>query len=94
MGYILPIPPYQSMQYAMMDLTKAERYSYVAAVASTRDKSKFEQELAKRMALMESTACYQARLGLPPPKYLRINEVELKTAAEVTGKGMMVNSYV
>lgn len=94
MGYILPITLYQSMQYANIQLAKSQRYSYIGEVEHARAKSRFEKELARRMERMESKMKYESVLGLPTAQPIIIKEPEVKTIAEVTGKGNLVNSYV
>lgn len=94
MGYILPITPYQSMQYANIQLAKSTRYSYVANLSKAKAKSRFENELSRRLELMEYKEKYRSLLGLPYLKKVEISQPQAKKIAEVTGKGNLVNSYV
>lgn len=94
MGYILPITPYQSMQYANMQLAQSQRYSYIGITERARAKSHFEKELARRIELMEHKKSKHSALLLPQAKPIIINKPQAKEIAEVTGKGNIVNSYV
>lgn len=53
MGYILPVQPFQAMQYAERINMKAYNYAHVNAVAKVKKQSHFERELDMRAELTE-----------------------------------------
>lgn len=49
MGYILPITPFQSMQYANIQRISSEHYANVAALQKISDQSQFGKGLSRRL---------------------------------------------
>lgn len=49
MGYILPITPYHSIQYANLQRISSEHYSNVAALQRMGMQSDFAKELSRRL---------------------------------------------
>lgn len=99
MGYILPITPYQSMQYANIQRAgMSEGYGQIVAVEIVRKQTRSEKSRERNMDRIFEEAEREPRrerdtLPLPYMKPVRIKKPDEKTIAEVTGKGQLVSTY-
>lgn len=99
MGYILPITPYQSIQYANIQRASlSEPYGQIMAVEIVRKQTRSEKSRERTMArIFEETERETERehdvLPFPPMKPVLIKKPEEKTIAEITGKGYIVSTY-
>lgn len=102
MGYILPITPYQSMQYANIQRAGLpESYGQIVAVEQVRKQTRSERNRARNMDRIfeenEKEMEHEHKrevLPFPPMKPVFIKKPEEKTIAEITGKGQLVSTYV
>lgn len=95
MGYILPITPYQSIQYANIQRASlSEPYGQIMAVEIVRKQTRSEKSRERTMdRIFEETEREQDVLTFPPMKPVLIKKPEEKTIAEITGKGYIVSTY-
>ncbi|RXH53572.1 hypothetical protein D6T70_00765 [Kurthia gibsonii] len=95
MGYILPITPYQSIQYANIQRASlSEPYGQIMAVEIVRKQTRSEKSRERTMdRIFEETEREQDVLPFPPMKPVLIKKPEEKTIAEITGKGYIVSTY-
>ncbi|GEK34298.1 hypothetical protein [Kurthia sibirica] len=97
MGYILPITPYQSMQYAAIQQMGTYNYSHIEHLQRVKKQSHFEKELERHLDRATSEQQKIERMNqlhLPYSMPIIIQPPKEKSIAEITGKGNIVNTYV
>ena len=102
MGYLLPIRPIQSEQYANRLSMEPYNFATVGKLQSIKLKSDFLEEFEETLHLVDKDldkkkAREQAHADHPPriyKGYVPPNPVNLSPAiSQIVGKGMSVNTY-
>ncbi len=100
MGYILPIQPIQSQQYANRLQIDPYDFAYINAVQPIKMKSLFEDELEqreKRSNGEEESSAPSNAISFPVPYkgFIQPNPINLSPdIAKVCGKGNQINAYI
>lgn len=104
MGYILPILPLQSQQYAQRMNNKPYNFAHIGRVRPVRfnnnEESSYwedvlEDEDRRRKEQMEKRNMKSAPQPLAKNGFIAPNPAKLSPAiAEVVGKGLAINEYV
>lgn len=106
MGYILPIQPFQSQQYAERMNSERKNFTYIDRVNRVRlqnEESEYwkdvleEENQRRKEQLEEQFDERQTQAPLPPVKsgFIALNPAEFpQDLAGIVGKGQAVNEYI
>jgi hypothetical protein len=103
MGYILPIPQFQSQQYANRLQMSNYNFAHVDAVQPIKMKSIFEDQLEEQSKQYDeedenepiSVSSQSFRQAMPYKGFIQPNPINLSPEiAKVCGKGNQVNAYI
>ena len=102
MGYLLPIQPIQSQQYANRMNMESYNFAHINRVNKVKFDFKFSEDshgaFQQEQKEKEEKAMANARVSTPPlasKGFIYPNPVNLSPAiSQVVGKGMSVNAYV
>ena len=101
MGYILPIQPFQSQQYANRLQMSNYDFAHINAVQPIKMKSIFDDQLEERSKQLEeedesiSVSSHSFRQPVPYKGFIQPNPVNLSPEiAKVSGKGNQINAYI
>lgn len=106
MGYILPIQPFQSQQYAERMNSERKNFTYIDRVNRIRlqnEESEYwkdvlEEENKRRKDRLEEQFDERQNQAPPPPVkngFIAPNPAEFSLdLAEIVGKGQAVNEYI
>lgn len=103
MGYLLPIRPLQSEQYANRISMEPYNFAAIGRLQRIKLKSDFLKEYEERLHLQvekkDKGKDKKPFVAVYPPRlskgYIQPNQVNLSPAiSEIVGKGMSVNTYI
>lgn len=100
MGYILPINPIQSQQYANRLTMESYNFATINRVQSVKLNPDFQEEFKRSVRLEEKRMPEEEQLKTMPTKsqyngYIVPNPANLSPAiSRIVGKGNSVNTYI
>lgn len=101
MGYLLPIRPIQSQQYANRISMEPYNFATVGRLQEVKLKSDFLEEFEEKLHLQDEDKRKDQEQPnvVPPPRsfegYIPPNPTNLSPAiSQIVGKGMSINTYI